>query len=209
MIANSPEFYKVYWDVQKLQTIYEKITADPRYTEGVKYGKPRTGHAEGTVELHIIDLENNLMMLHPLLSEVEYWKLRILVHTHDTMKLWAKRDSPIAGNESHATLAKRFLAEFLDETLVEPAQRNDLLNMVQYHDENWAIWKGFEEKGRVKQSRLNNVLSIKDMDVFLFFTIIDAYTPSKEYKKLRWFVDIVNEHRPVPRVYKALERFGL
>jgi hypothetical protein len=194
--------------VEDLQQIYEEIIADPRYVEGVKFGKPRTGHVEGTVELHILDLENNLMVLHPLLSEYEYWELRILVHTHDTMKFWAMRDSPIEGNQSHATLARKFLAEFLDDHLLVPEQRNDLLNMVQFHDENWAIWKGFEKNGHIKQAKLNNILSIKHMDLFLFFTIIDGYTPSKVHERIRWFVDLVNKHRLVaPRVYQALDRF--
>lgn len=184
--------------------ILTAIMTDPRYREGTLYGKPRSGHAEGTVLAHLIDLDRNLARLSHLVTEDEYWKLRILIHTHDTMKFWAKRDSPIEGNESHGTLARNFLAEFCTDV--------DLLQMTKYHDEGHAIWKQFEAKGRynVERLRKNVVDGITDIGLFLIFTLIDGYTPSKDHSRIRWFVDEVTKYRGVPiAVDLALGLFGI
>lgn len=180
------------------------IMTDARYREGTLYGKPRSGHAEGTVLAHLIDLDSNLARLSHLVTEDEYWKLRVLIHVHDTMKFWAKRDSPIEGNESHGTLARNFLAEFCADA--------DLLQMTNYHDEGHAIWKQFESKGRynVERLRKNVVDGIGDIGLFLIFTLIDGYTPSKDHDKIRWLVDEIKKYLEVPdNVDLALVLFGI
>lgn len=185
-----------------LERIFDMVLADPRYETGVTYGKPRTGHAEGTVANHLEQLEANLGKMEPMLTGAEYIALRILIHVHDTFKYWAKRDSAILDPNSHASLARAFLAEFTHD--------EDLLNMVQYHDENFALWKQFETKGRYNKKRFEKlIVLIPDMTLFLFFTILDGYTPSKEHERIRWFVDEVNKYVNTPRVYDALSLFSI
>jgi hypothetical protein len=183
--------------------ILSKIMSDERYVEGVKYGRPRPGHDEGTIAAHIEDLEQNLLRVNTKISGEEFWKLAILVHVHDTFKGSAVKDSPIMDPKSHASLAREFLKEFLDDS--------DLLDMVQFHDENRALYMQVEDRGKYSQKRLLErvVERIKDIDLYLIFTIIDGYTPSKEHKMLRWFVDQVNLHRATPRVYEILGVFGI
>ncbi|HJR81540.1 MAG TPA: hypothetical protein VJ821_15820 [Anaerolineales bacterium] len=61
--------------------------ADPRYQENIEYGEPRSGHPEGKVKYHIAELEENLeKMASRGISEVQYWKLKFLIHVHDTFK---------------------------------------------------------------------------------------------------------------------------
>jgi hypothetical protein len=193
-----------------MREILEKIKADPRYVEGIKYGMPRPGHAEGTIANHLADLEKNLEKLRPFVSDDDYWKLQVLIHTHDTFKGWAIPNSPITDPNSHASLAKKFLSEFTDDV--------DLLKMVQFHDEGLALylqWCALDDnrKPRHKYSRtrfVERILPIDDIELFLMFTIIDGYTPSKDHAKIRWFVDEVNEHhKKTPNVYSALELFGI
>lgn len=185
-----------------LADVFAKIIADPRYSTGVTYGKARTGHAEGSVSNHLVQLDKNLWHISQLLSAQEFVKLRILIHVHDTFKYWAKKNSAIEDPKSHASLARAFLAEFTDD--------QDLLYMVQYHDENFALWKQVEAKGRYNKARFEKlIVLITDMTLFLFFTIIDGYTPSKQHERIRWFVDEVNKVVNTPRVYEALEEFGI
>src|SRR6266851_4454685 len=181
-----------------MKKILEKIKSDPRYIRGVLHGLPRPGHSEGSVVNHLIDLDANLEKLKPLISEEEYWKLAVLIHVHDTFKCEAKPDSPIKDPQSHASLARLFLSEFTNDI--------DLLQMVQYHDEGLALYMQsmtpLGPKGSYNQRRMrDNILTIKDLELFLMFTIIDGYTPSKEHVKIRWFVDEVNCHIKTPRVY--------
>jgi hypothetical protein len=194
-----------------LQNTFYAITRHPKYQEGITYGKPRRGHQEGTVEQHIVELESNLETVFGSgrIFSIDFWKLRILIHVHDAFKLWATRDSSIDDHNSHASLAKAFLAEF--------TQDEDLLAMVQWHDENFALWKQARCKGEYDQERLKSrVLAIRDIELFLIFTILDGFTASKmslaaeeEPEKLRWFVNQVNRFRPVPLAYRVLEVFGI
>lgn len=172
----------------QMKDVVAKVLADPRYLKNIEYGEPRSGHPEGTVRLHIADLEANLEKLAPRISIEQYWKLKFLIHVHDTFKAEAVPDSPIENPHSHASLAKRFAAEFTEDT--------DLLNMIQFHDLNFALWKQFAATGSYNPQRFSALLStIIDWDLFLAFLIIDGCTPGKDREKLRWFIAEVRKYR--------------
>ena len=114
------------------------------------------------------------------MSETEYWKLRVLDHTHDTFKAEAQPGVPITAANSHASLARAFLADFSDDS--------DLLAIVQYHDEPFALWRQFVSKGKFNQERLARLLAtIRDWNLFLAFNIVDGCTEGKGREPLRWF----------------------
>jgi len=170
-----------------MREIFEKIIADPRYESNLNWGEPRSGHPEGTIRDHIAELERNLEALGFSLVDDHYWKLKILIHTHDTFKGEARANVAITDPQSHASLARRFLGQY--------CQDRDLLNMVQHHDEGHALWRQFREKGSYNQERFHRLLSsIQDWNLFLWFCIIDGCTAGKETEPLRWFIDEVNRH---------------
>jgi hypothetical protein len=172
-----------------MQDIFAKIIADPRYQANLDWGVPRSGHPEGTVRAHIAELEKNLEVLRNRVSDDDYWKLRVLIHTHDTFKGEAEPGVAITDPRSHASLARHFLAAYCND--------QDLLNMVQFHDEGHALWRQLSAKGNYQQDRLATLLaSIRDWDLFLWFTIIDGCTEGKSRDALRWFVNEVNRHVP-------------
>ena len=159
--------------------IFETIRGDPRYQRNLNWGQARPGHPEGTVRAHIETLEDNLEDLRHKLSETDYWRLKVLVHTHDTFKSEAQPGVPITAPNSHASLARAFLAEFCDDA--------DLLATVQYHDEPLALWRQFASKGKVNAERLSRLLTtIRDWNLFLAFSIVDGCTDGKEREPLRW-----------------------
>src|SRR5215475_1903450 len=98
-----------------MQEILARVISDPRYLKNIEYGEPRSGHPEGKVKFHMAELETNLEKLAPRLSEEQYWKLKFLIHVHDTFKAEAIPDSPIESPYSHASLARKFAAEFTDD----------------------------------------------------------------------------------------------
>ena len=162
------------------ERILHCIQADDRYERNLDWGKPRKGHPEGSVRGHIRELEGNLNLLRRKLSESEYWKLKLLIHTHDTFKADAKQGVPIVDPRSHASRARHFLAEFCDDA--------DLLEMVQYHDEPYALWKLHETQGKSDLNRLDQLTTtISDWDLFLSFLIIDGCTAGKSREPLVWF----------------------
>jgi hypothetical protein len=160
--------------------IFDTVTSDSRYQRNLDWGEARPGHPEGTVRAHIAEVDRNAEALRPKLSDTDYWRLRVLIHTHDTIKGEAERGVPITAAKSHASLARTFLAEFCDDP--------DMQMMVQYHDEPFALWQQFESKGRFNQERLNALLTnIRDWNLFLAFNIVDGCTKGKDREPLHWF----------------------
>jgi hypothetical protein len=153
--------------VTDYKSAFEALAADPRYQRNLDWGEPRPGHLEGTVRRHIAELERNLDALRSRLLEMDFWKLKLLVRNHDTFKRDARLGSSIEDPDSHASLARQFLAEFCSDP--------DLLVMVQYHDEPYALCRQFKSKGKYNQARLDSLLEkIKDWNLFLAFLIIDG-----------------------------------
>jgi len=159
--------------------LFDSITSDPRYQRNLDWGEARPGHPEGTVRAHIAEVDRNLEAIRHRLSETDYWRLRVLIHTHDTFKGEAQPGVPIAAPNSHASLARAFLAEFCAD--------GDMLAMVQYHDEPFALWRQLASKGKFNQQRLAALFTgIRDWNLFLAFNIVDGCTEGKGREPLRW-----------------------
>ncbi len=168
--AGSPAFYRA---------AFERLTADERYLRNILWGEPRAGHPEGSIRAHIAELERNAAVLDARLSEADRWRLRLLIHAHDTFKPDAA-DVRISDPRSHASMARAFLAEFC------PADAA-LLDMVQFHDEPYALWRQ-EQHGRLNHARQDALFAtIRDWDLFLTFLIVDGCTPGKSREPLHWF----------------------
>jgi hypothetical protein len=116
--------------------IIQQITADRRYLANLDWGEARPGHPEGTVRAHIAEIEPNLEILRPKLTDEDCCKLKLLIHTHDSFKAESQLGVPILNPKSHASLARAFLATHCDDA--------DLLAMVQFHDEPFALYRQFE-----------------------------------------------------------------
>ena len=171
-----------------MKDIVEQIVSDPRYLKNIEYGEPRSGHPEGKVKLHIAELEGILEKFASRVSEGQYWKLKFLIHVHDTFKAEAIPNSPIESPNSHASLARAYASEFTDDT--------DLLNMIQFHDVNYALWKEYAATGSYDLERLSRLLdTILDWDLFLIFVIIDGSSVGKDLEKLRWFIREVRKSK--------------
>ena len=173
-----------------MKQIVEKVIADPRYQKNIEYGEPRSGHPEGKVKYHIAELEENLEKLaaEDGISEEQVWKLKFLIHVHDTFKADAIPDTPILSPNSHASLAREFASEFIDD--------EDLLNMIQLHDVNFALWKQFAATGSYDVQRFENLLAtIQDWNLFLMFLIVDGSARGKDPDKIRWFVNEVQKYK--------------
>ena len=172
-----------------MRTILQQIISDARYLKNIEFGEPRPGHPEGKVKYHIAELEENLNVLRSRgISDDQYWKLKFLIHVHDTFKVEAVPNSAILNPNSHASLARKFSSEFTNDS--------DLLNMVQYHDMNFALWKQLKGTGFYDFERFSTLLeTIIDWDLFLMFIILDGSTKGKDPEKIRWFINEVKKYK--------------
>ena len=181
------------------EAILQAIQAAPRYHRNVDWGTPRPGHPEGSVRAHIAELERNLDQLTPRLRAEELEKLRLLIHTHDTFKAESTESAPILAPTSHASLARAFLAEFVDDS--------DLLAMVQFHDEPFALWRQHRSKGRFSPERMAALReAIQDWDLFNAFLIIDGCTEGKSRDPLRWW--FAESAATMPSRFSELDLLG-
>lgn len=170
-----------------MKAIVSRVVSDPLYLKNIEYGEPRSGHPEGKVKFHIAELEEILERFAPRISEEQYWKLKFLIHVHDAFKADAMPNSRIESSNSHASLARKFASEFTDDA--------DLLNMIQLHDVNFALWKQVAATGSYDLERFSALLeTIVDWDLFLMFLIIDGSTNGKDPEKVKWFIKEVNKY---------------
>lgn len=161
------------------QKLFQNIIEDARYLANLDWGEDRPGHPEGTVRAHIAEIEPNLEALRARLSDEEYWKLKVIIHTHDTFKANAQPSVSITDPRSHASLARAFLADYCGDA--------DLLAIIQFHDEPFALYRQFESKGRCNLDRFSKLLSaVRDWNLFLAFNIIDGWTDGKSREPLHW-----------------------
>lgn len=172
-----------------MKEILDRIKADPRYRKNIEFEPPHEGHPEGKIKFHIADLEANLeILVKKNISEDDCWKLKFIIHVHDLFKEGALRGVPTLHPQNHASLARQFASEFTDDA--------DLLNMIQYHDENYKLWREYLQTGNYNRERFQELLdAIQDWDLFLIFVIIDGCTEGKDPAKIHWFIDEVRKCR--------------
>lgn len=172
------------------KAILAAVQADARYRAALDWGDPRPGHPEGAIRAHIAELEANLERLKPKLTADEVDKLRLLIHVHDTLKPAAMTGVRCSHAQSHATLARLFLAEFCDD--------EDLALIVQNHDVPFALWRQVRDRnGEYDRERLIKLgRDIKDWDLFIAFLLIDGCTPGKMREPLKWLIEQARAYRP-------------
>lgn len=170
--------------------VLEQIRQDPIYCRNIQLGEPRRGHPEGTIGAHILELEENLERLREKLSEEHYDILRVLIHVHDTLKPDSRNGVAITDPRSHASLAKEFLARYCEE--------HDLLQMVQYHDEPYALFLQQRKRGMCDADRWEQLLHrIENWDLFAAFLIIDNCTRGKSPAPLEWFLPKLAQEKAI------------
>jgi hypothetical protein len=154
-----------------------RLIADPELRDGLAWGKPRSGHPEGTVGAHVADL----------LETVDRWgeagerraELRFLALVHDSMKYRVRDWLPKLGENHHAMRARRFAERYTAD--------ERLLATIEHHDRPYALWRKLRRTGRVDERRLDMMLEgIPDRDLFVRFVELDGSTEGKRSEPVEW-----------------------
>jgi hypothetical protein len=70
------------------------------------------------------------------------------------------------------------------------------LQMTQFHDVNFALWKQFAATGSYDRERFAALLeAVVDWDLFLMFIILDGSSQGKDPVKLHWFIGEVRKYK--------------
>jgi HD domain-containing protein len=153
------------------------LLEDPVLLRGLAWGKPRRGHPEGTVGAHVADL----------LETIDRWgetgerreELRFIALVHDSLKYRVNNWLPRAGENHHATRARRFAERYTGD--------ERLLAAIEQHDRPYNIWRKARRKGHTDDHAINQMIDrIPDLDLFLRFVELDGSTEGKNHEPIRW-----------------------
>jgi HD domain-containing protein len=154
-----------------------RLIADPELREGLAWGKPRSGHPEGSVGAHAADL----------LETIDRWgetgdrraELRFLALVHDAMKYRVRDWLPKFGENHHAMRARRFAERYTGD--------ERLLATIEQHDRPYSLWRKLRRTGRLDERGMQRMLDrIPDPDLFMRFVELDGSTEGKDPEPVDW-----------------------
>jgi hypothetical protein len=155
-----------------------ELAADPVLREGWAWGRPRSGHPEGSVGAHVGHL----------LETIDEWgetgtrreQLRLLALVHDALKFQVNHALPRTGENHHAMRARRFAEQHTGDEA--------LLAALELHDRPYAIWRKLQRTGKLDEKRWKDMLGrVPDLGLFVRFVELDASTEGKRPEPLEWF----------------------
>ena len=162
------------------------VASDAELIAGLEWGKPRSGHPEGTVAAHVKDL------LHAIDAAGETGtrraQLRFIVLVHDSMKYRVHDWLPRSGPNHHAVRARKFAERYTDD--------EDVLATIELHDRPYALWRKMRRKGRLDEQGFARMEErISDPDLFLRFVELDGSTEGKRPEPIEWLRDELGRRR--------------
>jgi hypothetical protein len=153
------------------------VSDDPVLLEGLAWGRPRSGHPEGSVGRHVADL------LHTLEGwgepEPRRCDLRFVALVHDSLKYKVREWLPRVGENHHAMRARRFAENYVSD--------ERLLSTIELHDRPYGLWRRLRRTGRLDERGFARMLErLADPPLFLRFLELDGSTEGKNPEPIRW-----------------------
>jgi hypothetical protein len=179
--------------------VLQRIQADPLYLSNLSWGRPRSGHPEGTLQAHIEQLEANLERIAPELVFPEIDQLRILVHVHDICKPQAATGVLSSDPGNHGYMAREFLQQYCEDRV--------LLAITQHHDDGYMLYNYCRGDKDLSERLLALFEAVIEPELFLLFACVDGCTEGKFARPLTWFLDASATVIPVSeRVFRCHAR---
>jgi hypothetical protein len=165
-----------------LETPLERqVAADADWQVGLEWGKPRAGHPEGRVVLHIREVLANVDRYFQRSEDRP--GLRLIALIHDTFKYKAAEVETGAAKKSHGYWAREFAERYLSQTAI--------LEVIELHDEAYKAHvlmtrDGAHEAAEKRALELIHLLGA-NIDLFLRFYWCDCLTGNKSTEHYEWF----------------------
>lgn len=150
----------------------------PELIRGLAWGKPRSGHPEGSVARHVADLLEHLERGGE--AGERRTMLRFIALVHDSFKYEVREWKPKTGENHHAMRARRFAERFTED--------ERMLAVIELHDRPYAIWRRLTRTGAMDEGQFEAMMRrIPDAGQFLTFVELDGATEGKALQPTRWF----------------------
>lgn len=154
-----------------------RLAGDSELLRGWAWGKPRAGHPEGTVGVHVADL----------IETIERWgeagerraELRFITLVHDALKFRVREWRPKRGENHHAMRARRLAERYTAD--------ERLLAAIEQHDRPYSLWRRMSRTGQPDESAFDRMLErIPDHGLFIRFVELDGSTEGKKPEPVEW-----------------------
>lgn len=143
------------------------LNAAPELRRGLAWGRPRFGHPEARVGLHVAAILRRIGDYPQLRSD-----LRLVALVHDSFKYAVRPGEPWSRENDHAMLARRFAERFTSDERV--------LCAIELHDELFWIWNNGGDD-------ITPVLAlVPDVELYFRFVELDSTTEGKDPSLLWW-----------------------
>lgn len=175
----------------ELETDLERaITAHPRWQSGIEWGRPRHGHPEGSVKLHVVAVLSNIDRMFG--DDRLRADLRLIALLHDSFKAEVDYGVSRTGENHHGVRARRFAESYIAD--------ENVLAVVELHDEAFNAWQCGNRDGRweVADARARALLARigPARDLYLKFYRCDNETEGKDPACFEWFRTIASNDGP-------------
>lgn len=172
-----------YFEIPSYTPLESQIMENTEFQEGLFFGKPRSGHPEGKILLHIKEVLQNVELCKHAVAEKRFLQLRLVALIHDTFKNKVDEKQPHLGKNHHSYFAKKFAEQYdIDEAT---------LQVIRHHDDAYHAWGLGEWYGNwAGASQTLAVLADKlgdNLQFFYEFFKCDTQTGNKTLKPLDWF----------------------
>ena len=173
--------------IKPIEQLERSILVDDELIKGLLWGKPRHGHPEGEVALHVRHVLDNVDKYFK--NDLDWWRLRFIAIVHDSFKYKVDRNKPKFGDNHHAIIARNFAERFNSD--------KETLDVIELHDEIYNSYMMIERKNDVKgaEKRVEKLLEKlgEGFDLFVKFAKCDSETGDKELSCNKWFSNLVRE----------------
>jgi hypothetical protein len=155
----------------------DRIAADPDWVAGMLWGKPRPGHPEGAVGLHVIEVLANVDRF--ARDAAERQDLRFVALLHDACKV-----DVVSGGPNHGQLAARLAERFVDDERV--------LTVIERHDEVFYAYRRLRRARRATEAELElsdlvaELRAAGALELYLQFVRCDTFTGDKKPAVWLW-----------------------
>ena len=162
-----------------------RILGDARWQTGAAWGSPRSGHPEGAVVRHIIQVLRNIDRIEH--SGPNRDQLRLIALVHDTLKYQVDRSRPRIGTNDHARLARAFARQYITDAQV--------LLVVETHDDAYRAWladrRGDEAAARARaEALIQRLTNSGALALYLAFYRADNEVPGKTSEHREWLAGL-------------------
>jgi hypothetical protein len=154
-----------------------RLADDEVLAQGLAWGEPRSGHPEGNVGTHVKHLLRTIDDRGE--PEPRRSELRLLAIVHDALKYRVRSWLPKAGENHHATRARRLAEGYTTD--------ERLLAAIELHDRPYAIWRR-TGRGSARERRAVDELvrRVPDPALFMRFVELDGSTEGKNPEPIAW-----------------------